>query len=128
MFEEGQSSFGWEENITATASYAYLLGVLVLFLEKKSSFAKFHAMQSTLGFLLLTALLMVVKFVPVLGWLWWLPGLLMLLFAGVGMLKAYDGEEFKMPLVGGLAHRLLFSNGNGDEDLLADEEPSQRAQ
>jgi len=119
VFEEGRSSFGCEENITATASYAYLLGVIVLFLEKKSNFARFHAVQSTLGFVLLTILVVVVKVVPALAWMWWLPGLLMLIFAGVGMLKAYDGEEFKAPLIGNLAHSLVFSKDDQHDDLLA---------
>ena len=122
MFEEGKSSLGYEESIVAAASYAYLLGIVILLFEKKSNFVRFHAVQSTLGFLILTVLVVVVKLVAVLGWLWWLPGFLMLVFAGIGMMKAYDGEEFRMPIVGNKAHALVFHKGDEQEDLLADEE------
>ncbi|MDI6827928.1 MAG: hypothetical protein QME62_05530 [Armatimonadota bacterium] len=122
MDESGQSSLGFEENVVAVASYAYFLGFIILILEKKSNFVRFHALQSTFGFTLLTLLLIIIKCLPILSFLWWLPGLSMLLFAGTSMLKAYYGEEHKAPLVGRLAFGLVYDTRSDEGDLLAVEE------
>lgn len=125
MDDYGQSSLGFEENVVAVASYFYLLGFIILILEKKSHFVRFHALQSTFGFTFLTLLLITIKCIPALSFLWWLPGLSMLLFAGTSMLKAYYGEEHKMPLVGRLAFGLVYDTRSEKEDILAAEESNE---
>lgn len=95
---------------------AYFLGpvtgIVLLLVEKKSSFVRFHAMQSTIlfgGFLLLN---IVLGIIPVLGWLVALiisPILSILIFVLwiYLMWKAYSGEKYKLPYIGNLTERQL---------------------
>lgn len=99
----------------AAGSYFIITGPLVLLLEKKSSFVKFHALQSTLGFALLLAFYLAVKYLN-LTYLAWAPGLVSLAFTILMMLKAYYGEEYRFPLIGNLAFHAVY---DAREDLLA---------
>ena len=104
---EKTSIMGLDANLAAALSYlvGFISGFIVLMLEKENRFVRFHAMQSTLVFTgivafdillqlvpLLGALLVVVLVIPVSAILW-----LLLMF------KAYQGEEFKLPIVGQFA-------------------------
>ncbi len=71
------------------------------FLEKKSEFVQFHAMQSIVVFLPLTILSMFL-------WFLWMPfGLLGLLLWLLLMVKAYQGEYFRLPVAGEIAEDLM---------------------
>lgn len=119
MDDHGKSSIGLEEGTVAAAAYFCFLGLLLLILEKKSNFVRFHAVQSTLGFGLLAILWLTVKWIDALFWLWWAPGLLALCFAGYMMVKALYGEEFRMPVIGHLAFSAVYETDPEVEDLLA---------
>jgi uncharacterized membrane protein len=117
MDEYGKSSTGVEENIVAAASYLAFLGLVILIIEKRSHFVRFHAVQSTLGFGILAILWLATKWIPALSFLAFLPGLLALLFAVVMGIKAYDGEEFRMPFIGNLAFNTIYET-TPDEELV----------
>lgn len=96
---------GLPKNTAAALSYAlgWLTGIVFLLIEK-DPFVRFHAMQSIIVFGGLTILVMV----PVVGWI--LSPLVMI--AGfilwlVLIFKAYQGEEFKLPVVGEFAKKQL---------------------
>ncbi|NJE10289.1 DUF4870 domain-containing protein [Thermococcus sp. MAR1] len=104
--EPKKTSLGMEENVEGLLAYVlgWLTGIIFLLLEKESDFVRFHAMQSTITFLGLTILQIVLGFIPIigtlLGALLWVLGLVLWI---VGMLKAYQGERYKFPIVGNLA-------------------------
>jgi uncharacterized membrane protein len=103
-----KSSTGLDVNLAAALSYLiwFVTGIVFLVLEKDSRFVRFHAMQSTLFFLPLAVVHMVLLGIPILGWVLaffvWAGGLVVWLLL---MFKAYQGERFKLPIVGELAER-----------------------
>lgn len=134
MEDVGKSSMGFEEGIVAAASYFGFLGLVILMLERRSDFVRFHAIQSTLSFGLLTIFWLVVKWIEALNFLAWCPGLLALIFAIYMMIRAYHGEEYKLPLIGRFAFDAVYETGSESEDLLAEpsgdektEEPAEEA-
>ena len=102
-----KTSTGFDANIVAAFSYllGFVTGIIVLLLEKENRFVRFHAMQSTLLFAGIVAIDILLQIVPILGALVVVfiiipaSALLWLLM----MFKAYQGEEFKLPLVGQFA-------------------------
>ena len=119
MDDYGKSSTGLEENVVAAASYFLALGFIVLMIEKKSHFVRFHALQSTLAYSLLAIFWMAIEAVPSLHILSFAPGLLALFICVCMMIKSYDGEEYKLPLIGKLAFAAVYETGPEREDLLA---------
>lgn len=98
------------EQLMAAASYllGFITGIIFLLVEKKSSFVRFHAMQSTILFGGLFIVNIALGFIPLLGWL---VGLF-LSFAAfvlwiVLMWKAFQGEKYKVPYVGDIAQQQL---------------------
>jgi len=96
-----------DANIAATLSYlvGFVTGVIFLLLEKENKFVRFHAMQSTILFAGIVAVDILVQLVPILG-------ALVVIFVVIPasailwlllMFKAYQGEEFRLPLVGDVA-------------------------
>ncbi len=108
MQEYGRSSIGFEENVVAVATYFGFVGLILFFVEKRSNFVRFHAVQSTLSFTLLMVFWLAVKWIHGLSFLSWAPGLSALIFTSYMMLKAYDGEEFKLPVLGKLAFCSIY--------------------
>jgi len=102
MEEKEQSSTGLEENVAGFLCYllGFVTGIVFLVVEKKSSFVKFHAKQSTITFLGLFVILLVIGWVPVLGTLVWIFILILWL---VLMIKALQGNRYSLPIVGKLA-------------------------
>jgi len=102
-----KTSTGLEANVAAALSYlvGFVTGILFLVLEKENRFVRFHAMQSTLLFAGIVLLDILLQIVPLLGALVVVfiiipaSAVLWLLL----MFKAYQGEEFKLPLVGQFA-------------------------
>ena len=97
-------------NLNAALTYflGWVTGLVFLLSEKEDDFIRFHAAQSLIAFGGLT----VVFFIPVLGQLlslvlWPLSLVLWVLL----MVKAYQGERFKLPVVGDFAEQLRDSIG-----------------
>ena len=105
-----KSSTGLDVNLAAALSYLvwFVTGILFLALEKDSRFVRFHAMQSTCFFLPLAVVHAVLLGIPILGWILafflWAGGLIVWLLL---MFKAYQGERFKLPIVGDIAERQI---------------------
>lgn len=96
---------GLPKNTAAALSYVlgWLTGIVMLLLEK-DPFVRFHAMQSIITFGVLTILAMV----PLIGWI--LSPLVMIVGFVLWLVlifKAYQGEEFKLPIVGDFAKKQL---------------------
>ncbi len=97
-----KTSLGLDENVEALLAYlvGWLSGLLLVLLETRSRYVRFHAMQSLLFFGGIT----VISMVPVIGWILAVP-LTVVSFVMwiVLMYKAYRGERFKLPVVGDMA-------------------------
>jgi len=93
-----------EENIEGALCYllGWDTGLIFYLIEKDNEFVRFHARQSILTFLPLFILGIVVSWIPFLGWV---IGLLTFILWLVLMIKAYQGNKFKLPVVGNIAER-----------------------
>ena len=103
-----KSSTGMEENVAGLLCYlvGWVSGLVFFLIEKDSKFVKFHAMQSIITFVALTVIMWIANVIPLIGWLIsGLVGLLALVLWIVLMIKAYQGEKFKLPVIGDLAEK-----------------------
>lgn len=102
-----KTSTGFDANVAAALSYlvGFVTGIIFLVVEKDNRFVRFHAMQSTLVFAGIVVIDILLQIVPILG-------ALVVVFVVIPlsavlwlvlMFKAYQGEEFKLPLVGQMA-------------------------
>jgi uncharacterized membrane protein len=104
MEEKGSSSTGMPENVAAFFSYllGFITGIIFLVVEKKSSFVRFHAMQSTITFLGLFVLSLILSMIPIINALVLLLVILALILWLILMVKALRGERYALPIVGKL--------------------------
>jgi len=128
---KGKSSLNLEENIASLLCYVvvWITGILFYFLEKENKTIRFHAMQSILTFLPLTILSTILSWVGfsatitytntafgsipsgvsqpflILGYLSWLISVVTFILWLILIIKAYQGEKFKLPVVGDIAEK-----------------------
>jgi len=102
------------EKIMGAVAYLgwWVTGVILLLVEKKNQFVRFHAMQSIMLFGSFTLLYIVLGIVPILGWLIALIlspiiGIAAFVLWVILMWKAYSGEKYKLPYFGDLAEKQL---------------------
>ncbi len=102
MDEREKSSTGLDENVAAFLCYlfGFVTGIVFLVVEKKSSFVKFHAMQSTITFLGLFVISLILGWIPVIGVLIMVLALILWLLL---MIKALQGKRYALPIVGKMA-------------------------
>jgi uncharacterized membrane protein len=105
MEAKERSSTGLEENVAGFFCYllGFITGIIFVVVEKKSSFVKFHAMQSTITFLSLFIISFILGFIPVLGLLVYPIWILSLILWLLLMIKALQGERYSLPIVGKMA-------------------------
>ncbi|MEF8847748.1 MAG: DUF4870 domain-containing protein [Candidatus Thermoplasmatota archaeon] len=122
-----KTSLGLEENVAGLLSYliVWVSGIIFYFLEKDNKKVRFHALQSVLTFLPLT----------ILGWIFgalstptvtygttygytvgvtqnmafvylsWIVWAITVILWLVLMIKAYQGEKYKLPFIGDIAEK-----------------------
>ena len=104
----GKSSTGIQPNVAALLSYVlgWITGLVFYLIEKENKFVRFHAFQSIVVFGGFTVLTIVLTLIPVVGWM-----LLPVAYIGelvlwvVLLIKAYQGEKFKLPVAGDMAEK-----------------------
>jgi uncharacterized membrane protein len=104
------SSTGLDPRIAGLLCYllGMITGVVFLVLEKEDDFVRFHAYQSTATFGALFVLSIGFAWLPLVGWLGqMLLGPVSVILWVVLMVKAYQGERFKLPVVGDWAEEQL---------------------
>ena len=102
----GKSSTGLDPNVAGLLSYVFgfITGIVFLVLEKDNKFVRFHAMQSTAMFLGLFVASWILVWIPVLGWMVLMIAQLAALIAWIiCMIKAFQKEYFKIPVIGDFA-------------------------
>ncbi|MCK4475520.1 MAG: DUF4870 domain-containing protein [Methanophagales archaeon] len=116
-----KTSLGMDENIEGLLCYVltWLTGIVFLVLEKDNKFVRFHAMQSIATFLPLTIIAIVISmmgsaFFLGFGGLWMIFSLISTLIWILAvilwiilMIKAYQGEMYKLPIVGDFAEKQI---------------------
>jgi len=103
-----KSSTGLEENVAGLLCYVlgWVTGLIFFLIEKDSKFVRFHAMQSIIVFGALSVVSIVIGWIPIIGWgISGLISLLALVLWIILMIKAYQGEKFKLPWAGDLAEK-----------------------
>ena len=123
-----KSAIGLDSNLAAALGYIIgILGLINFIIEKENKFVKFHGIQSVLYSVGIGAVFTVVWIVlvifgvvlsavsDVLGTIMWLiNGLLffaffLAMFGGLifAAYKAYQGQLFKLPIVGNIAEKIV---------------------
>jgi uncharacterized membrane protein len=105
MEEKEQSSTGLDENVAGFLCYllGFITGIVFLVVEKKSRFVKFHARQSTITFLSLFVISLILGFIPIIALLVYPIWILSLILWLLLMIKALRGERYLLPIVGKMA-------------------------
>jgi uncharacterized membrane protein len=104
----GKSSTGMAPNLAAALSYllGVITGIIFYVLEKENKFVRFHAMQSILfcgAWIVINVILMII---PVIGWMVaGIVNIIGIVLWLIVLLKAFSGEQFKIPLIGDLAEK-----------------------
>ncbi len=104
----GTTETGIKANIGALLAYLlfFISGVVFILIEKKNKFVRFHAMQSIIVFAGLFVIQVVLSVIPVLGpVVSALISLAAIVLWVVLMVKAYQGEMFKLPVAGDFAEK-----------------------
>ncbi len=105
-----KTSLGIPENIEALLCYVlgWITGLIFILIEKENKFVRFHAFQSLITFLSFMVIMFIFMFIPLLGWI-----MIIFLYIGafffwvIGMVKAYQKEKFKFPLVGDIVEKYI---------------------
>jgi uncharacterized membrane protein len=103
-----KTSVGLQENIASSLCYlgGWVTGIVFLLLESSNRTVRFHAFRSVIIFGVLNIAYFVFWFVPVFGWIInMLLGALAFILWIVLMVKAYQGQKWKVPIAGYLAEK-----------------------
>jgi len=115
---DNNTVLGIDQNFEALLCYVlgWLTGIVFLFLEKENEYVRFHAMQSLVTFLALFIISVAIGWIPILGWLISvLISILGLVLWIMLMIKAYQGETYKLPYAGDFAEEKLKKMKNSDQ-------------
>ena len=105
----GKSSTGLQPNVAGLLCYlaGFITGIIFLVIEKDNKFVRFHAMQSLLTFgaffvlqvgcVITIFLIFLVPIINIASLILWI----------ILMVKAYQGEMFKLPIIGDIAQKKI---------------------
>ena len=105
MEEDRKSSTGLDVNVASFLCYlfGFVTGIIFLVVEQRSRTVRFHARQSTITFLGLFVLSLVLGVIPILHLLVYPIWILSLIVWFLLMVKALKGERYGLPIVGKMA-------------------------
>ncbi|WP_226655169.1 DUF4870 domain-containing protein [Pseudalkalibacillus hwajinpoensis] len=106
-----KTSSGLEENVAGLLAYVlgFVTGIIFLLIEKENKFVRFHAMQSIVVFGAFFIASLVLNVIPVIGTIvsvLILPPLSLIVWI-VLMVKAYQGNRYKLPVAGDFSEKQL---------------------
>lgn len=126
------SGSGLDPKVAAALSYIWIVGVVFFFIEKENKFVRFHALQSIIfgisNSVIMTVLAVLAGILTFVGFgasaaigggigmiasllvwiiwlLFWLVALALLIGLIFAAIKAYQGQKFKLPIIGNLAEK-----------------------
>jgi len=97
-----------QENVASLLCYLgfWVSGIIFIMIEPSNRTVRFHAFQSIIVFATLNIAYYVFWFVPVFGWIVnSLLGALAFILWVVLMVRAYQGQKWKLPVIGRLAEK-----------------------
>jgi len=106
-----KTSMGMEQNLEGLLCYVlgWVTGIIFFIMEKDNKFIRFHAMQSIIVFgaiFVVDIILSILRvFVPFIWILTVLLGIITFILWIVLMMKAYQGQMFKLPVAGDIAEK-----------------------
>ena len=104
----GKTTTGMQANVEALLSYlfGFITGIIFYVIEKENKFVRFHAMQSIITFGGIFVAGIILGMIPVIGWsvlpFLWIAELILWIIL---MVKAYQGDMFKLPVIGDIAEK-----------------------
>jgi uncharacterized membrane protein len=107
-FPPAAASLGIEPNVAAAISYLFIPAIIFLLVEpyNKTPLIRFHSFQSIGLFVVGLVANEVFKFFPYYSIMWTLQELIslgLLVIAIIAIVKAYQGQWFKLPIIGDFA-------------------------
>jgi uncharacterized membrane protein len=101
------NSTGLQENIASALCYVFgWVSGLVFYLIDSRKTVRFHALQSILVYVALMIIYIIFWFIPVIGWLInVLVGIAAFILWIMLILKAYQGQTWKLPVIGNMAEK-----------------------
>jgi uncharacterized membrane protein len=105
---KAKTSVELDENVAGLLCYVlgWISGLVFFLIEKKNKFVRFHALQSIIVFGVLFLACIIIGWIPIIGWvIAWLISVLAIVLWILLMIKAYQGEKFKLPWAGNLAEK-----------------------
>jgi uncharacterized membrane protein len=103
-----KTSTGLDENVAGLLCYVlgWISGLVFFLIEKENKFVRFHALQSIIVFGVLFLAAFIIGLIPFIGTvISWLISVLAFVLWIILMIKAYQGEKFKLPWAGDLAEK-----------------------
>lgn len=103
-----KTSTGLAANVAGLLCYVlgWISGLVFILIEKENKFVRFHAMQSIIVFGALTIASFILGSIPFIGIvLGWLISVLGIILWIVLMVKAYQGQRYKLPWAGDFAEK-----------------------
>ena len=103
-----KTSSGVQENLAGALCYLFgwVTGLIFFVVEPKNKFVRFHAVQSIAVSIVIMVVYFILFFIPVIGWIISaLLGILTFVLWILMMVKAYQGQMFKLPVVGNFAEQ-----------------------
>ena len=113
LTEPEGTSTGLSPNIAGLLCYVggWISGIILLVLEQRNKFVRFHAVQSIVTFGILTVAGIILGLIPVVGGAFSLIiGIIGFIVWIVMIIKASSGEWYKLPWVGDVAEKLVASS------------------
>ncbi|MEJ2738816.1 MAG: DUF4870 domain-containing protein [Dehalococcoidia bacterium] len=101
-----KTSTGLEENVAGLLCYVlgWITGLVFILIEKENKMVRFHALQSIIVFGAISVVSIIVSWIPFIGYiLGILLSILALVLWILLMIKAYQGEKYKIPVAGDIA-------------------------
>jgi uncharacterized membrane protein len=104
-----------DEKVMAALSYLGILFLIPLLAKKDSKFAMFHAKQGLVLFIL-EIILWIIEWVLAfsivgilfIGWIIWIIWIVLAIFSLIGLIQAFSGNYWKMPILAGWAASFKF--------------------
>jgi uncharacterized membrane protein len=103
-----KTSVGLEPNVASLLCYTvgWITGIVFFILEKENKLVRFHALQSIIVFGAITIASALLDWIPIVGGFFAaVIGIIAFVLWIVLMVKAYQGEKYKIPLAGDFAEK-----------------------
>ena len=106
-----KTSVNIEENVASMICYlgVWVTGLIFFLIEKENRTVRFHALQSLITFIGVFIVYFIINVISIFVPFFWvfgaLFGLLVFILWIILMVKAYQGEYFKLPIIGDIAEQ-----------------------